>query len=205
MIAYLKGRVLAVTAESAIIENNGIGYEVFCSGAAFAAVQAAGAREVELVTYLQVKEDGFTLFGFSSFAEKKIFLDLISVSGVGPKLGIAILSGMPADEVARCIATADTARLSRIKGLGKKTAEKIVLELHGKVSASELLAADGSGMGGGNPASSSKPTDPMDEDALSALMGLGFTRAESQTAVRRAHERGATTLEDVIRVALSGM
>lgn len=203
MIAYLKGRVLAVTAESAIIENNGIGYEVFCSGAAFAAAQA-NPREVELFTYLQVKEDGLTLFGFLSLAEKRIFLDLISVSGVGPKLGIAILNGMPADEVARCIATADTARLSRVKGLGKKTAEKIVLELHGKVSASELLASDGAGMGMGKAVVQAK-VDPVEEDALSALVGLGFTRAESQAAVQRARERGAVGLEDIIRVALGSM
>lgn len=204
MIAYLKGKVLAVTAESAIIENNGVGYEVFCSGAAFAAVQS-GVREVELFTYLQVREDGLTLFGFVSLAEKQIFLDLISVSGVGPKLGIGILNGMPADEVARCIATADTARLSRIKGLGKKTAEKIVLELHGKVSASELLAADNTGMGMSKAVQPVRNVNPVDEDALAALMGLGFTRAESQNAVQRAHERGATTLEDVIRVALSSV
>ena len=201
MIAYLRGNVLAVTTESVIIENNGVGYEVFCSGAAFSAVQNV-RREVELYTYLQVKEDGFTLYGFVSLSEKQVFLDLISVSGVGPKLAIGILNGMTADEVASCIATADVKRLSRVKGLGKKTAEKIVLELHGKVSAEELLSADGQHT---TKAVKSVPRSKTDEEAVAALLGLGFTRNECLTAVKKAREAGAESVEDVIRLALSGM
>ena len=201
MIAYLRGNVLAVTTESVIIENNGVGYEVFCSGAAFSAVQNV-RREVELYTYLQVKEDGFTLYGFVSLSEKQVFLDLISVSGVGPKLAIGILNGMTADEVASCIATADVKRLSRVKGLGKKTAEKIVLELHGKVSAEELLSADGQNT---TKAVKSAPMSKTDEEAVAALLGLGFTRNECLTAVKKAREAGAESVEDVIRLALSGM
>ena len=201
MIAYLRGNVLAVTAESVIIENNGVGYEVFCSGTAFSAVQNT-RREVELYTYLQVKEDGFTLYGFVSLSEKQVFLDLISVSGVGPKLAIGILNGMTADEVASCIATADVKRLSRVKGLGKKTAEKIVLELHGKVSAEELLSADGQNT---TKAVKSAPMSKTDEEAVAALLGLGFTRNECLTAVKKAREAGAESVEDVIRLALSGM
>lgn len=202
MIAYLKGKVLAVTADSVIVENNGIGYEVFCSGKAFSEAQTSG--EIALYTYLQVKEDGLTLFGFSSPAEKQIFLDLISVSGVGPKLGIGILSGMPADDVARAIASADVKRLSSIKGLGKKTAEKIVLELHGKISASELISADEPTekvkKDGGMPAFS-----PSEEDAVAALMTLGFSRAESQNGVKAAKERGAQGVEEIIRIALTSI
>ena len=201
MIAYLRGNVLAVTTESVIIENNGVGYEVFCSGAAFSAVQNT-RREVELYTYLQVKEDGFTLYGFVSLSEKQVFLDLISVSGVGPKLAIGILNGMTADEVASCITTADVKRLSRVKGLGKKTAEKIVLELHGKVSAEELLSADGQNT---TKAVKSAPMSKTDEEAVAALLGLGFTRNECLTAVKKAREAGAESVEDVIRLALSGM
>ena len=202
MIAYLKGRVLAVSADSAIIVNNGVGYEVYCSGGAFAAVQAS-PNEVELFTYLQVKEDGFTLYGFVSLREKQLFLDLISVSGVGPKLAIGILNGLPADEVARSIATADVKNLSRVKGLGKKTAEKIVLELHGKISASDLLAADGENL-------SASPVKEQslsrtDEDAVAALINLGFTRGESQTAVAKARELGAQDVESVIRIALTNL
>ena len=201
MIAYLKGRVLAMTAESAIIENNGVGYEVFCSGAAFAAMQN-DRREAELFTYLQVKDDGLTLYGFVSLAEKQVFLDLISVSGVGPKLAIAVLTGMRAEDVAASIAAADVKRLSSVKGLGKRTAEKIVLELHGKVSAVELLAANDEN------APKAQKADPMseiEEEAMSALAGLGCTRNECVNAIKRAHEKGAKELEDIIRTALSGM
>lgn len=201
MIAYLRGNVLALTAESAIIETGGVGYEVFCSGAAFSYLQNT-RREAELFTYLQVKEDGFTLYGFLTLPEKQVFLDLISVSGVGPKLAIGILTGMTADEVAECIATADVKRLSRAKGLGKKTAEKIVLELHGKVSAEELLSADGVSA---IKAAKAAPMSVTDEVAVNALLGLGFSRNECITAVKKAHEKGATTVEDVIRVALGSM
>jgi Holliday junction DNA helicase RuvA len=204
MIAYLKGSVLAVTAESAIIENNGVGYEVFCSGSAFAAVQAH-PQEVALFTYLQVKEDGLTLYGFTSLKEKQLFLDLISVSGVGPKLGIGVLNGMQADDVARAIATADVKMLSRVKGLGKKTAEKIVLELHGKVSASELLAANGENGANGAKVAPMPAISRADEEAIGALMGLGFTRNECQTAIARAHEKGAESVEDIIRLALANL
>lgn len=201
MIAYLKGNVLAFTQESVIMENNGVGYEVFCSGAAFAKAQSNG-RNLELYTYLQVKEDGLTLYGFCSLTEKQVFLDLISVSGVGPKLAIGILNGMTADEVAQCIAMADVKRLSKVKGLGKKTAEKIVLELHGKVSAEELIAANGA-----TPATLAKaaPMSASEEEAINALSGLGFTRNECLNAVKSAKEKGATTVEDIIRFALSSM
>ena len=201
MIAYLKGRVLAMTAESAIIENNGVGYEVFCSGAAFAAMQN-DRREAELFTYLQVKDDGLTLYGFVSLAEKQVFLDLISVSGVGPKLAIAVLTGMRAEDVAASIAAADVKRLSSVKGLGKRTAEKIVLELHGKVSAEELLAANDENA---PKAQKADPLSEIEEEAMSALAGLGFTGTECVNAIKRAHEKGAKELEDIIRTALSGM
>lgn len=139
MIAYIRGRVLTTTAETIIVDVGGVGYELYCSGGAFSKAAAGGT--VELYTYLQMKEDGMTLFGFASPKEKELFLKLTSVSGVGPKLGIAVLSALSADDLAAAIATADVKRLSTVKGLGKKTAEKIVLELHGKISAAEVINA----------------------------------------------------------------
>ena len=141
MIAYLRGKVLTTTAETAILDVNGVGYEAYCSGGAFRKITVG--QVAELYTYLQVKEDGVTLFGFESVKEKELFLKLITVSGVGPKLGIAVLASLSADEFAQVIATADVKRLSAVKGLGKKTAEKIVLELHGKISAAEVMSASG--------------------------------------------------------------
>lgn len=199
MIAYLKGKVLTLTAETAILEVNGVGYEIYCSGGAFRKLVIG--EIAELYTYLQVKEDGVTLFGFASTREKELFLKIVSVSGVGPKLGISVLTGLSADELTQAIATADVKRLSAVKGLGKKTAEKIVLELHGKISAAEVMSASGTDLTAGVAAA---PVSAQDEEAIAALMGLGFTKSESAQAVKRARDNGATTVEDVIRKALQG-
>ena len=165
MVAYLRGRVLTTTAETMIVDVNGVGYEVYCSGAAFA--KAAVGGTAELYTHLQVKEDGITLFGFASPKEKEMFLRLISVPGVGPKLGIAVLSSMSGDDFAAAVATADVKRLSAVKGLGKKTAEKIVLELHGKISAAEVISAGGGELGGYAGGGEDR-LSASDEDAVSA-------------------------------------
>ncbi|MBR2341598.1 MAG: Holliday junction branch migration protein RuvA [Clostridia bacterium] len=199
MIAYLRGKVMAITDETVILDVNGVGYEAYCSGEAFR--KTSIGEIAELYTYLQVKEDGVTLFGFASPKEKELFLKVTSVSGVGPKLGISILTGMSADEVAIAIQTADVKRLSAVKGLGKKTAEKLVLELHGKISAAEVMSASGE-----NPVSVSntEKLSPIDEDAVEALMGLGFSKSESVQAVKRAKDQGAKSVEDIIMRALQG-
>lgn len=203
MISYIRGKVLEITAETAILDVGGIGYEPYCSGGAFRKITVG--EQVELYTYLQVKEDGVTLFAFGNPQEKQLFLKLTSVSGVGPKMGISILTGMTAEEVVEAIATADVKRLSAVKGMGKKTAEKIILELHGKISAAEVMNA------GADPFEKAVQQSAQvhklsqeDDEAVSALMGLGFTRNESVQAVKRAHEMGATSVEEIIRKALQG-
>ena len=200
MIAYVRGKVLETTEETMIVDVNGLGYELYCSSGAF---QKAGVGEyIELSTYLQVKEDGITLFGFANAKEKELFLKLISVDSVGPKLGISVLSGMSADDFAAAVLSADAKRLSTIKGLGKKTAEKIILALHGKISAGEIMQASGDAP---TPkAAKAEKLSPMDEDAVAALQGLGFTRSESLQAVKKAKEQGATSTEDIIMRALQG-
>lgn len=204
MIAYIKGRVLTTTSETAIIEVNGLGYEAYCSGGAFRKITVG--ELVELYTYLQVKEDGVTLFAFGSPKEKELFLKLVSVSGVGPKMGISILTGLTDTELVEAIASADVKRLSAVKGLGKKTAEKIVLELHGKISAAEVISAGADLITAALETSAPQNRlSALDEEAVSALMGLGFTRNESAQAVKRAHEQGAATVEEIIRKALGGM
>ena len=201
MIAYLRGKVLTTTAETAILDVNGVGYEAYCSAGAFRKLIVG--QMGELYTYLQVKEDGITLFGFESVKEKEMFLKLITVPNVGPKMGIAVFSSLSVDDFAQAIATADVKRLSAVKGLGKKTAEKIVLELHGKISAAEILSASGDDLSGAAEAPAGKLT-AADEEAVSALMGLGFTRAESTQAVKKARDKGAVTVEEVIMKALQG-
>ena len=199
MIGYLKGKVKDLTPEYALLEVNGVGYEVVCSGAAFSRLSGVRAGEDgEVYTYLQVKEDGVALFGFVDLREKELFLKLTSVQGVGAKLAIAVLSSMRPEEVSEAIAAADAKRLSAVKGLGKKTADRIILELPGKISADELL-------GESKGAIPVKAVSGEDDDAVAALMGLGFTRQESARAVERARAAGAKTVEDVLALALRGM
>ena len=196
MIGYLKGKILSLTPETALIETaSGVGFEVLVSGSAFSAL--SGKKEGELYTYMQVKEDGVALFGFSSTEEKQMFLKLTSVSGVGPKLGIAVLSGLTVGDVAAAIATGDVKRLSSVKGMGKKTAERIIVDLREKVALSASAQTE----------SGRVDETPIvgDEDSIVALMTLGFTRAESVKAISRAREQGASTVEDIIMLALKGM
>ena len=196
MIGFIKGKILHLNPDTALIETaSGVGFEVLISGAAYSSLQ--GKKEGEVYTYMQVREDGTSLFGFSSLEEKEMFLKLVSVSGVGPKMGIGVLSSMSAADIATAIATGDVKRLSAVKGLGKKTAERIILELREKVSLFEKAEV-----------SSGAPVVTVsggDEDAVVALMTLGFTRTESVNAIARARKDGATTIEDMIRLALKGM
>ena len=197
MIGYVKGQIKSLNTDTAlIVTSSGVGFELSVSSSAYD--KLAGKTEGELYTYLQVKEDGMSLYGFASTEEKEMFLKLISVSGVGPKMGISILSGMRAGEIAAAIATNDLKRLSSVKGLGKKTAERIILELREKVAV--ISTAEGESKAVAMPSVSAD-----DEDAVVALMTLGFTRQESVKAIARAKENGANSVEDIIMNALKGM
>ena len=195
MIGYLKGKVLDLTLESALIEVNGVGYEVSCTGAAFARLARGG--EGEVYTYLQMKEDGVSRYGFADLKEKALFLKLTSVQGVGAKLALAILSSMRPEELYDVIAAADAKRLSTVKGVGRKTADRIILELHGKISATAILNNAAA-------APAAVKASSEDEDAVAALMNLGFSRQESARAVERARKEGARSIEEVISAALRG-
>lgn len=200
MIGYLRGRVLSLQPDYVLLEANGVGYEVICSGAAFANLSGVPkGEEGEVYTYLQVSEQGVSLFGFADLREKELFLKLTGVQGVGAKLAIAALSALRPADLTEAIYTADSKRLTAVKGLGKKTAERIILELHGKISADEILG--GEQLSARVPA----PRSAEDDDAVSALMNLGFTRQESARAVDRAKAGGARSLEEIIAAALRGM
>ena len=197
MIGYLKGKLLYSTAETAVIDVNGVGYETYCSASAFSKMAPGGTCEV--YTYLQISEqNGATLYGFSSLEEKTMFLKLISVSGVGPKMGIAVLSAMDCSSLAAAIATQDVKRLSSVKGLGKKTAERIILELREKVGVLPRSAPS-------DAPAAAVPAAEGDEDAIVALQTLGFTRAESARAVAAAKSAGAEGIEQIIMQALRTM
>lgn len=202
MIGYLRGKVACLSPDYVLLDVNGVVYEVVCSGAAFSRLSGVKkGEEGEVYTYLQVKEDGVSLYGFCDPREKALFLRLTSVQGVGAKSAIGVLSSLRPEELTEAIATADVKRLCAVKGLGKKTAERIVLELHGKISADEILE------GSNEPAPKSVRIAPSreDEDAVAALMGLGFTRQESARAVDRAREAGAKSVEEMLAAALKGM
>ena len=189
MIGYIKGNVLDIKDGVALIENNGIGYEITCSKSALSNFTDKG----EVYTYLAVREDGVSLYGFSCIEEKQMFLKLISVSGVGPKMGITVLSGMSLNDLAIKIATSDVKGLSAIKGLGKKMAERIILELREKVTI-DFNA---------EPTETDKESEkPINEEAVFALMSLGFTKKECESAVREAEENGITDLSLIVTYAL---
>jgi len=174
MIAHLRGRLIAKHPNQAIVETGGVGYDINISVPTFSDLPGVGG-EVALHIHTHVREDSIALYGFLRPAEKQLFEKLIGVSGIGPKLAITILSGMAADEMVAAIRGNDIARLTRIPGIGKKTAERLVLELRDRLPvaiAGETAAA---------PAMSA-----VEEDVLSALMNLGYQRAAAEKALSTA-------------------
>ena len=172
MIAHLRGTLLAKHPNQAIVETHGVGYDVVISVPTFSELPAAGG-EVALHIHTHVREDALSLYGFLRLAEKKLFEKLLTVSGIGPKLAITILSGMPVDEMVGAIRGGDVARLTRIPGIGKKTAERMVLELRDKLPAAAGAAEV-----------SAAHVSPAEEDVISALVNLGYQRAAAEKALR---------------------
>lgn len=194
MIGYIKGNVLSALEGVVLLENNGIGYEITCSAEVYQKLLAD--KKGEVYTYLAVREDGVSLYGFISAEEKNMFLKLISVSGVGPKMGITVLSNMKLKDLALKIATSDVKGLSSVKGLGKKTAERIILELREKISEEETLSANSTDT------LSAEVITKDNEDAIIALMSLGFTKQECVKAVKEAKDNGLSNIEQVIAYAI---
>jgi len=191
MIGYISGEVKSALNGVVLLVNNGIGYEITCSASSFDKLLKEGRGE--LYTYMAVREDGVSLYGFISPEEKKMFLQLISVSGVGPKMGITVLSGLSLSDLALKIATNDVKGLSKVKGLGKKTAERIILELREKVEASYYE---------GEKPNKTAQDSQDDQDAIIALMSLGFTKAECVKVVKEAKEKGLKTIEEIIAYSI---
>src|SRR5271170_1093108 len=194
MIAHLRGKLLTKHPNQAVIETGGVGYEVTISVPTFSELPANGS-EVALHIHTHVREDVIALYGFSRPAEKKLFEKLITVSGIGPKLAITILSGMAADEMAGAIRGNDVARLTRIPGIGKKTAERMVLELRDK------LPPAGAGEVTALPAMSA-----VEEDVLSALVNLGYQRVAAEKAVTTFAKNGKDrSFDEMFRGALGAL
>ena len=192
MIAHLRGKLLAKHPNQAIVETAGVGYDVTITVPTFSDLPAAGA-EVALHIHTHVREDTIALYGFLRPAEKLLFEKLLTVSGIGPKLAITILSGMAADEMVGAIRGNDVARLTRIPGIGKKTAERMVLELRDKLP---QLAT---------PAMPAIPAlNATEEDVLSALLNLGYQRPVAEKALAAmAREGDAKSFDQMFRFVLS--
>jgi holliday junction DNA helicase RuvA len=187
MIARLRGRCVANTPDGLVLDVGGVGYLVAATPTAVRA--ATGSDEVSVHTYLHVREDALQLYGFAEPSERELFVQLLSVNGIGPKVALAIVSGSPAAELRRAIALEDTARFQAIPGIGKKTAERIVLELKEKLGAGVPEAAA--------PAASGAPTHLVARDAL---VELGWTVVEAEQAL--AETDPDLTPEERVRQAL---
>jgi Holliday junction DNA helicase RuvA len=187
MIAHLAGKLLAKQATSVIIDVGGVGYEVTIPVSTFYDLGEVGA-DVALRIYTHVREDALQLYGFRTAQERELFLQLISVSGVGPKLGITMLSGLNSGEFIDAIRANNLARLTAIPGIGKKTAERLVIELRDKINSLPALDGDNLAAAAGSNGANAAPT--VLEDTLSALMNLGYQRAAAEKALNVAAREG---------------
>ena len=196
MYAYLKGVVADKGANELVLDVGGVGYLLSCSMTTLQETPSIG-ETMKAYTYFSVREDAMELFGFATPEEKSMFLRLLSVSGVGPKLALSILGAMPLRDLTLAIVTGDAAALSRAPGVGKKTAQRIALELKEKVTESDLEAA---------PAAASLPPaqDDAAAEALAALQALGYTPAEAARAVSLVRGQ-SDSANELVRLALRGM
>jgi Holliday junction DNA helicase RuvA len=192
MIALLRGVLLEKHPNQAIVETGGVGYDVTIPVSTFTHLPETGA-EVRLRIHTHVREDALALYGFLTQDEKALFEKLIGVSGIGPTLAVKILSGLAAPDLIHAIRRGELERLVRIPGVGRKTAERMVLELRDKLPA----------VTGEEPEAAAAALSPIDQDVLSALLNLGCARPQAESAVRKAKAAGvATEFEPLFRRAL---
>jgi Holliday junction DNA helicase RuvA len=192
VIARLTGALEEKTPDQLIVNVNGVGYQVFVSLQTFYRLPALH-ESVSLQIHTHLREDALLLYGFLEEKEKASFLLLKGVTGIGPRLALNILSGIPVDELESALRASDVTRLVAVPGVGKKTAERLVVELREKVGAFE----NGQSVSGGQA--------PVSAEATSALVNLGYRHAEAEKAVRAALQRGAGSIADLIRESLRSL
>lgn len=191
MIAELTGLLARKSPDHLVIDVNGVGYLVSMSLNAYYQLPAVGAR-VQVLIHTHVREDALQLFGFLEPEEKQLFLLLTSVSGIGPKLAMNVLSGRPYRELEEAIQAGDLTRLVAVPGIGKKTAERIVVDLRDKVKQLPKEAL----------AQSAPPQSAVEDEAVSALVNLGYKRGDAERIVKSVVSNGADSIEAIIRGAL---
>ena len=193
MIGFLRGVLVAKKPPSLLVDVRGVGYEVDAPMSTFYGLPEVGA-EIILYTHLAIREDAHSLFGFISETERTLFRTLIKVNGVGARLALGILSGLSAEEFHRCVEYQDTARLVRLPGVGKKTAERLIIELRDRMPELGSVRLPGAGR---LPMPEASPVD----DATSALIALGFKPQDASALVRKIAVEGKSS-EEIIRLAL---
>jgi holliday junction DNA helicase RuvA len=191
MIAHLRGKLISKHPNQAIVEAGGVGYDVTISVPTFSELPAL-TTEVSFFIHTHVREDALALFGFLRAQEKQLFEKLLSVSGIGPKLAITILSGMAADAMIAAIKGNNVASLTRIPGIGKKTAERMVLELRDKLDAFGI-------------APETVAASPVEEDVISALVNLGYQRPMAERALAKLGNVSAETFDALFRKAMAAL
>jgi Holliday junction DNA helicase RuvA len=195
MIAHIRGRLIVKHPNQAIVECAGVGYDIVISVTTFTELPEAGAGEVALHIHTHVREDQLALYGFLRAEEKRLFEKLLTVSGIGPKLAIAILSGMPVADMVGALRSGEVARLTKIPGIGKKTAERMVLELRDKLE--EFAVA---------PTRPAVPTaSGTEEDVISALVNLGYQRAAAEKVLANIAPQGEKSFEVLFRQAMAAL
>lgn len=204
MIAHLSGKLLFKQATSVILDVSGVGYEVTIPVSIFYDMEEPGA-DIQLRIYTHVREDALQLFGFRTARERELFLQLISVTGIGPKLAITMLSGMSADEMINAIRQNNLARLTSVPGVGRKTAERLVIELRDKVNNLASPALDE--QIAGDPSTTPAPSGgDIRDDALSALINLGYPKAQAEKALTAAlGEGGDLSVQVLLRRSLRSL
>lgn len=191
MIASVRGTLLQVALDHVVVEVGGVGLQIYAPRLVLGALGEIGG-EVRLFTNLQVREDSLTLYGFSSVEQRQLFETLLGVTGIGPKVALSLLSSGQPDELRSAIASGDVARLSRVPGIGKKTAERMVLELKGKIDLRGVAAS-----AAGNPAAMA-----VNNELADMLSSLGFSAAEANAAIAALPADAPPALEERLRLAL---
>ncbi len=200
MISYVRGELAAVEKEKVILDVGGVGYGVFMPEASMGMLPSIG-EEVKLHTYLNVREDAMQLFGFLTQDELEIFRMLIGVSGIGPKGGLSILSKLTADDLRFAVLSGDAKAISAAPGIGKKTAEKVIIELKDKLDLEEMLEPKAVAA----PESVNGISGEVQSEAVQALVALGYGSTESLRAVKKVDMSQAETVEDVLKQALKNL
>ena len=205
MYAYIKGILEEITEDAVVVEAGGIGYNIKVSASTADLLPGIGS-EVKVYTYTLVREDAFSLYGFLTRDDLDIFKKLITVSGIGPKGGLAILSVMSADALRFAVMAVDAKAIAKAPGVGAKTAERVILDLRDKISLEDTLRGMGGDLGSGQAADASGTADNlMKREAIEALVALGYSASDATAAVKKVEAGAEATSETILKQALKYM